>query len=80
MWRIEFYPDDLIRRRLFAEEAAELPRLGARCSVKARPSTNRCGGLEWHLEENGADVRDRRILFSAFLDQVRARKAAAVSV
>lgn len=51
----------------------------ARCSVKARPSTNRCGGLEWHLEENGADVRDRRILFSAFLDQVRARKAAAVS-
>ncbi|GGC35814.1 hypothetical protein GCM10010974_17780 [Brevibacterium sediminis] len=72
---------------MFAEEAAELPWLGARCSVlgarcsvKARPSTNRCGGLEWHLEENGADVRDCRILFSAFLDQVRARKAAAVSV
>ncbi|WP_420096884.1 gamma-glutamyl-gamma-aminobutyrate hydrolase family protein [Brevibacterium sediminis] len=35
-------------------------------------------GVQWHPEENGADDRDRRILFSAFLDQVRTRKAAAL--
>lgn len=30
VWCIEFYPDDLFKRRLFAEEAAEFRRLGTR--------------------------------------------------
>jgi len=37
-------------------------------------------GVQWHPEENGADVRDRQVLFTAFLNQVRERKAAALRV
>lgn len=36
-------------------------------------------GVQWHPEEQGADEQDRRILFSAFLEQARARKAAALT-
>ena len=40
-----------------------------RHSVRAPFSANSCVGLQWPPEENGADVRDRRILFAAFLNQ-----------
>ena len=40
-----------------------------RHSVRAPYSANSCVGLQWPPEENGADVRDRRILFAAFLNQ-----------
>lgn len=36
-------------------------------------------GVQWHPEEEGADDHDRETLFTAFLDQVRVRKAAALT-
>ena len=67
------------------ERVGEGLRVGARAADGVVEATERIEnswilGVQWHPEEQGADEQDRQILFTAFLDQVRSRRAAALTV